>query len=125
MNFEDYKPFLESGGTLKFFLFGGEPFMNTKFMEDFFHYVHNEMNVTEGIRRRFIDSTRNIITNGTLIHKHIELIKKYNLHMQISLDGIKEAHDLNRRTVHGEGTWDRIIESIKLCKKEADLRTDP
>jgi len=118
LKFEDYLPYLKAGGTIKFFLFGGEPFMNPQFMEDFFHYVYNELEGPPNVVKRIKMSVRNVITNGTLIHKHIDLIKKYNLHMQISMDGIKEAHDANRIDVRGEGTWDRVMENIKLCYKE-------
>jgi len=115
LDFEDYKHYLEVGGTLKFFVFGGEPFMNPKFLEDFFHFINTELQAPANTVEALRQSTKNIITNGTLIHKHIDLIKKYNLHMQISLDGIKEAHDMNRVDTKGEGTWDKIMENIKLC----------
>lgn len=66
-----------------FSLFGGEPLLtDINTLEKLWEYGYN----------RF--STNGIQTNGTLItQKHIELFKKYNVHVGISLDGPDELND--------------------------------
>ncbi len=57
-----------------------------------------------------------MITNGTLLtSKNIDLFKEYPLDtIQITFDGIKSTHDTKRITVAGHGTFDKIIENLKL-----------
>ena len=77
---------------------GGEPalvdpkLMDTV-MKDQFDKEHN--NISWGMQ-----------TNGTIItDKHIEVFKKYNVGVGISLDGLKEHHDKNRVTQSGKPTF--------------------
>lgn len=85
-------------------LTGGEPMLHDKFqnlieiiIENNFFYCIN--------------------TNGTLIKKNIEVIKKSGKNLvdiSISLDGSnKEKHESTR----DKGSFEKIIESIELCKK--------
>jgi uncharacterized protein len=65
-----------------------------------------------------LNSILNLITNGTLIDKHIDTIKKHNYRLQISLDGPKELHDKNRiYRGSDKGSFDDIIKNIQLCKE--------
>lgn len=58
-------------------------------------------------------------TNGTLITKEwIDLFKKYQIKLGISLDGLKDNHDYYRVSHQGKGSYDRIIQSIKLLNLE-------
>jgi len=66
-----------------------------------------------------LNSIHSIITNGTLIDKKLDEIKKNDFRLQISIDGDKETHDRNRVYKGTEnGTFDKIIENIQLCKDE-------
>jgi uncharacterized protein len=59
-------------------------------------------------------------TNAILMSKeHIDIFKKHNIKISISLDGLKETHDKNRIDLKGEPSWDRVIKGIQLLKREA------
>lgn len=83
--------------------FGGEPLL--------------AIDIIEMICRAFFD--KGIIflmqTNGTILNdKILNIIKKYNVIITVSLDGPKEINDFNRVDKHGVGTYDTIINNIKL-----------
>lgn len=97
-------------------LFGGEPLVNFsigKYILDEVHKFCNENEVT------FITS---IITNGTLLTKDIidTLVIHNCKYTQITLDGTKEIHDNRRIAKDGSGTFDEIINSLKLLKNFTD-----
>jgi MoaA/NifB/PqqE/SkfB family radical SAM enzyme len=56
-------------------------------------------------------------TNGVLAEKKLSAMKKLNSVM-VSLDGSREAHDSNRKTTGGGGTFDTTLNAIKLLRKE-------
>ena len=69
-------------------------------------------------------NTKNIIvnfaiqTNGTLLNKKwLELFKKYNYLVGLSLDGNKDIHDKFRIDSKGEGTFSKVLEAAKMLKK--------
>jgi uncharacterized protein len=54
-------------------------------------------------------------TNGMLIDEEwLELIQKYKVGLGISIDGPKEYHDKYRVDHYGKGTYDRVVNKIKL-----------
>jgi uncharacterized protein len=58
-----------------------------------------------------------ISTNGTLIDQEvIELFKKHNFSVTISLDGPKHINDKQRQFPSGKGTYDIIKEKIDLLR---------
>lgn len=59
-----------------------------------------------------------IQTNGILIDDAwCELFKKYDFLVGISLDGLKDVHDSLRIDKLGKGTFNRVMNSIKLLNK--------
>ncbi|MBL7147264.1 MAG: radical SAM protein [Nanoarchaeota archaeon] len=54
----------------------------------------------------------NLTTNGFLVKKNIRTLKNLDL-LTISLDGPKWVHD----KIRGKGAFDKVIEAIKLCKR--------
>ena len=89
--------------------FGGEPFM--------------AMDVIEYICENLIQNNIKFFaqTNGTLLNDRIlEVIKKYHIKLTISLDGMKEINDYNRKFRSGQGTYDLIV-SKKLLEKDRML----
>lgn len=86
-------------------LFGGEPLMY-KQIGDIIKHLNS------------INFPIEIFTNGTLIdHKFIELLKNYKVNkLKISLDGCGEYND----SIRGQGTYDKIIQAIKLVKNHTD-----
>ena len=57
-------------------------------------------------------------TNGTILElDYIDLFKRYDIHVGISLDGPERIHDTQRKTREGENTFGQIAENI-ICLKE-------
>ncbi|WP_457753703.1 radical SAM protein [Thermococcus sp.] len=106
-----------SGRDLKISVtfYGGEPLLNWKGCK----YTLKEL---EKMKEDNVitDYFAGFITNGTLItEKVIDAINNYNISsMQITLDGPKDIHDKRRIKINGEGTFEEIIENIKLLKRE-------
>ena len=61
-------------------------------------------------------------TNGILIDlEWIEIFKKYNIGIGISLDGNQEINDQFRLDKKGNSTYDAVVKKIKLCQ-DANLK---
>jgi uncharacterized protein len=59
-----------------------------------------------------------IQTNGLLLNERwIEIFKKHNYYVAISIDGPKHINDIRRKTKNGGGTHDLIVEKINLLNK--------
>lgn len=59
-----------------------------------------------------------IQTNGTLINeKYIEIFKKYNMNVGISLDGCNEEQNYCRIYKNGKNSFNRVMNNIKLLKE--------
>lgn len=57
-------------------------------------------------------------SNGTLINAEwIDIIKKYDISMGISLDGYENIHDKYRLTADGKPTFKKIIDNIELLEE--------
>lgn len=86
---------------------GGEALLNKKFIIEF-------MNKTK--TKNFDYS---ITTNGLLLDEDlINIINDNKIKIQISLDGRKISHDLNRQYYNGEGSFDAVFEKAILLKKK-------
>ena len=59
--------------------------------------------------------TLQLITNGTLIDKHIDVIKRYFERVYVSVDGLSELHD----SIRGKGTFEKTRKNISMldCNK--------
>ncbi len=106
---------LQTNGTLlnKNFAFqGGEPTMaGIEFFEKFHKFV-------EKYNTKKIIVNFSLQTNGTLLNKKwLELFKKHNYLIGLSLDGNKEMHDTFRIDAKGEGTFSRVLKAAKMMKK--------
>ncbi len=90
-------------------LFGGEPLMNIPLVKYVCDYI-----VSHGKNTRI-----GIVTNGTLINDaFIEMVKKYNMLVTVSYDGVPLVNDIMRITKTGCGTSDIILRNIKKLYKE-------
>lgn len=68
-------------------IYGGEPLLNRNILVDVISYI----------RSKLPDAQLSIITNGTLVDEEIvDLLKKYNVGVGISLDGPSDITDKNR-----------------------------
>jgi len=96
-------------------LFGGEPLMNLEVVEEIFRYgleLSNKYN---------LNFTTSMVTNATILNTEVKrILNKYkniaNLHVQLSVDGIKEIHDKYRVTKNGKPTFDIIEKNIPEWK---------
>jgi uncharacterized protein len=100
-----------------FSLFGGEPLLAMDVIESVINYIENDTSINENTRSTQLNSVRGIITNGILVPKLIEKIKKNKLNLQLSFDGCRESHDINRVFPNGKETFDLLLETIKICKE--------
>ncbi len=109
---------LSSNTSIIYDFIGGEPLLRIDLidmiMEYAITYKHNMHNIS--------DYKIRITTNGILYnaHKAQAFIKKYqqNLLLSISIDGTKEKNDLNRIYRNGKGSYDHIINNVKLWRNQ-------
>lgn len=100
------------GEKLDLTFLGGEPLLNKKL-------IYECMDI---INQKYPESKKNfefhITTNGVLLDADvIELFKKYNVDVSISIDGDKRTHNLNRKSKNGVDVYDNIIENMRLMQK--------
>lgn len=110
-SFEDYVEIFDtvlnkSGGINAINFFGGEPVINIKEIEKFVEYVYDNYNEKD------IPSF-SISTNGTIMNENIKrFLKKYNIAIGTSLDGIKEHNDINRVGCGVDSVYDSVVETL-------------
>ncbi|SES78826.1 radical SAM/SPASM domain-containing protein [[Clostridium] polysaccharolyticum] len=93
-------------------MFGGEPTMNLPVMKYVCEYVAKKN------EERDVKAEMGMVTNGTLVTDELlELIKKYNLLVTVSFDGMPEVNDKLRVYKDGSGTSKKIIENIKKMRE--------
>lgn len=90
-------------------LFGGEPLVNIKeglFILDELHSYCTQNSISFSC---------GIITNGTLLNNYVlQQLSKHNCNMvQITLDGMPEAHNSRRPYKNGNPSFNDVIDSIK------------
>jgi uncharacterized protein len=98
--------------VINFAFQGGEP---TVAGLDYFVNFVNTVNRLKHIKNKI---NYIIQTNGTIVDiKWIKFLKENNFLVGISLDGYKENHDFYRIDENGNGTFDKIINTIELLKE--------
>ncbi|MDD7463114.1 MAG: anaerobic sulfatase maturase [Anaerococcus sp.] len=105
--------FSSVGNNISFLFQGGEPTLRgIDFFEQFHKFV-NKYNTND------ISVNFSIQTNGIILDDAwINLFRKYNYLVGISLDGTKDCHDYYRTDHYGKGTFSRVMKNIKLLMKE-------
>ncbi len=91
----DYR--VKTGISPDIMLWGGEPLL-CPFFEKLVHLL----------RRNHFEL--GIVTNGTMIDKYAQLLKKEFRHIYVSIDGDRETHD----KIRGRGVFDKVSENLKL-----------
>ena len=114
MKIEDFSDFINEISSLEFYMFGGEPLMNLDFLTGLYDTL-SKKKMNDKQKKKILDSITFNITNGTLIEQNIDIIKKYDLHLQISIDGPKFIHDKNRMYVDGRGSFDDVMKAVDVC----------
>lgn len=97
-----------NGAETQIIFHGGEPFLiNVELLSSICEYTQRK-----GYSINYV-----IQTNGTIINDvHIHFLKRYNVKIGISLDGVKESHDAYRVFKNGKGTYDVIFNNIIKLK---------
>ena len=91
-------------------LHGGEPMLiNKKILTNF-------LEKGEEKKREGKKISINIQTNGMQIDREwIEILKKYNIAVGISIDGHEELHDKYRSTRNGKGSHKTVLENLTIA----------
>lgn len=110
-----FKYFRKDSEKVNVNFFGGEPLLN----KEVFIYATNYIN--EKISKLGVDVSYILTTNGTIIDKDIlDTIVKNNIELNISIDGDRGTHNLNRKFLNGETTFDLVKSNIKKILKVYD-----
>jgi uncharacterized protein len=95
-------------------LHGGEPLLLNKF--DFDNLCSK---LSKTLKPKLKHFEFSIQTNGVLIdNEWINLFKKHNIQLGISIDGSKKDHDKFRVDHKGKGSYNKIVKSIELLKQK-------
>lgn len=87
---------------------GGEPLMNKPILSEAIHIIDDKYKEIKHLFRY------QITTNGLLLDsKTADFLKENNFAISISIDGDKETHNLNRKSVSGKDVYDLIIENMR------------
>lgn len=94
--------------NILFLIHGGEPTsINLDLLKTFIELQNQYIGKTKKVEN-FIQ------TNGTLLSSNlVEVFKKYNISVGISLDGPKEVHDYYRRFKNGAGSYNTVMDNIR------------
>lgn len=104
--------------SIKFKIAGGEPLTRFKFIVDIHDYILS--------RSIFFDIKNEtvILTNGTLLTDDIAReVSSKGIKLMISLDGIEEIHDTQRKHKNGTGTFKKVLNAVDLSSSY-EIRTD-
>ena len=94
----------------------GEPLGNFSFFEKLIDYIEKKQ---EEIRKEI---NLVFVTNGVLLDLNkINFLQNKGIIFGISIDGNKAAHDLYRKTINGESSYDLIMNNIRLIKNKEFL----
>mgnify|MGYP006392383315 FL=1 len=102
--------------TVIFDFIGGEPLIEIELISEISDYLVSEMN---RLNHPWVNNySFRFTTNGLLYSNYRvqEYIEKYKscLSIQISIDGTKRKHDLNRVFPNGNGSYDKLLPNVRL-----------
>lgn len=96
------------GGPLLLKFFGGEPLIGIDVIRA----------IVAEIERRGIECEKLIATNGLLLDEDIiDFLAAKRFQTFISLDGPGEVHDAHRRDAKGCGTYQRVVDKVRLIQQ--------
>jgi uncharacterized protein len=109
------------GVTIDFM--GGEPTLEIDLMSKIIEYFRYRAYILK--HPWYKNHTFSMSSNGLLYtsDKFQEFIKKYknSFSINISIDGNRELHDSCRLDLAGNGTYDRVLSSVKLMMKQTGI----
>ena len=90
-----------------------EPLMNFPLLRKVVHYIEKK-----GEELSF-QPHFHLTTNGTCFSNEINgFLREHDFDIRVSLDGVSEVHDKNRRFKNNAGSFDKIIAGLKALKQE-------
>lgn len=91
---------------------GGEPTLaGLRFFQKAIEF-ENKWNVSQ------VTIHHSIQTNGMLLdHQWAGFLKEHNFLVGLSIDGNRRVHDTNRLDADGNGTFSRVLETLKMLKE--------
>ena len=98
--------------------FGGEPFLGFDEMKRAVRLAEQE---TAARGQRLV---LQVTTNGSVItDEHVAFAKKHGMHVTVSIDGVREAHDRNRPRAGGKPSFDQVRAGLRKLI-DAGVRCD-
>lgn len=98
-------------------LHGGEPLLWGKSSFQDFAKSFELLGIETGAQ-----TSLSVTTNGTLIDQEwCDIFRAHSVSVTVSLDGPRILNDKNRVTFSGEGTYDRVVQSLRLLS-EANVK---
>ena len=97
------------------YIYGGEPLLEVPLLRNILKVI------SDLVQDNKLISPYNLIlqTNGTIMNNEIlRLLKEHNVSVGISLDGMKQHHDKMRCYTNGHGTFNSVMKTITLLKKD-------
>jgi len=120
---EQLSLFIQTGITdlninhVSIILHGGEPLLLKKLS-----FIKMLDTIIEKIPKKCTYSFR-VQINGLLVDDEwVAIFEKYNIGVGISIDGPKEYHDKYRIDKKGNGTYDRIVDKLKILQNAQDSK---
>ena len=93
-------------------LYGGEPFLEYNLMQRVIEHSQ------EQCKKRNRSPSFRVTTNGTLLDREmIEYCRDSNVHLRLSIDGNRQAHEIGR----GEGTFKKVQDVFHIIKEYPEL----
>lgn len=90
-------------------LYGGEPLLEQNLIRKIVKYIR---------KQEYSSIPIGIISNGSLISDDFcKFLKKYEVKITISIDGLEEMHDEMRVSLNGKGTFRDVMKGISLLNK--------
>jgi uncharacterized protein len=99
--------FSDGAGTAQLSFFGGEPFLRLDAMR---RAVVRARRNAGSQRRLLVQCT----SNGTVLDAEaIEFVRESGMRVTVSIDGVKEAHDLHRPRAGGGSSFDQCLRGLR------------
>jgi uncharacterized protein len=104
------------GDAIQVGYFGGEPLMAWDLLQ-YFHLNAQALAEAKGVKL-----TGTVTTNATLLtEERMNWLVEHGVVVAVSLDGIKEAHDLTRPFVGGRSSHADVLRGLQIALKRAPL----
>lgn len=106
--YEKYKKNIIKDPNIKFTIvfYGGEPLLEFEKIKYVIKKVENEFHIKKPIY--------SVTTNGYVLNDAmVDIFKQYRFDVNVSMDGYKEIHNLNRRTKSGKETFEKVVKNFR------------